>query len=85
MADPNWQGFCVIYRKDREKMLQYLKTKGVPTHQLPIQDYGGYKLIGTAKNVLTVKHKSFWLDIGKTVTPEIREYTINTIKKGCRQ
>ena len=84
MADPNWQGFCIMYRKDREKLLQYLKTKGVPTHQLPIQDYGGYKVIGTAKNILAVKSKSFWLDIGKTVTPEIREYTVNTIKKGCR-
>ena len=85
MADPNWQGFCVVYRGDREKMLQYLKKKGVPTHQLPIQDYGGYRVVGTPKNVSIVKNKSFWIDIGKIVTPEIREYTVDTIKKGCKR
>jgi CDP-4-dehydro-6-deoxyglucose reductase, E1 len=84
MASPNWQGFCVLYQGNREKLLQYLKKKGVPTHLLPIEDYQGYKMIGTPKNVTKVRMQSFWIDIGKIVTPEIREYTIDTMKKGCR-
>ena len=82
MADPNWQGFCVSYRGNREKLLQYLKTKGVPTHLLPIQNYHGYRLVGTDKNTKTVKDKSFWIDIG--VTPKQREYVVDMIRKGCK-
>ena len=85
MADPNWLGFCVIYQGDREKLLQYLKKKGILTHQLLIQNYHGYKLIGTSKNTEIMQNKSFWIDVGKTVTPEIREYVVDTIKKGCKQ
>jgi hypothetical protein len=81
MASPNWQGFCVIYKGNREKLLQYLKKKCVLTHQLPIQNYHGYKLVGTKKNTEVVKNQSFWIDIGKT---EIREYVADTIKKGCK-
>lgn len=82
MADPNWQGFCVVCRGDREKLLQYLKKQGILTHQLPVQNYHGYKLIGTNKNTEIMKNKSFWIDVDKT---EIREYVMDTIKKGCRQ
>jgi dTDP-4-amino-4,6-dideoxygalactose transaminase len=84
LADPNWQGFCVLYHGIREKLLQYLHKKGVPTHLLPVQNYRGYKLVDTDKNTKIVKNKAFWINIGKTVTPELREYTIDTIKKGCK-
>ena len=82
MADPNWQGFCVSYLGDREKLLQYLQKKGIQTHLLPVQNYHGYRLIGTDKNTKIVKDKSFWIDIG--VTPDQREYVVDTIKKGCK-
>jgi CDP-6-deoxy-D-xylo-4-hexulose-3-dehydrase len=82
MADPNWQGFCLTCRGDRKKLLQYLETKGIPTHLLPVQNYHGYQLIGTDKNTKTVKDKSFWIDIG--VRPEQKEYVVDAIKKGCK-
>jgi CDP-6-deoxy-D-xylo-4-hexulose-3-dehydrase len=79
MADPNWQGFCVIYRGDRKKLLQYLKKKDVVTHLLPIQNYKGYKLIGTSKNVDKVQKQSFWIDV-----EEKSEYVVDMISKGCK-
>ena len=79
MADPNWQGFCVMYQGNREKLLQYLKKEGVQTHQLPIQNYKGYKLIGTSKNIDKVQKQSFWIGVDKA-----SEYVIDTMKKGCR-
>jgi dTDP-4-amino-4,6-dideoxygalactose transaminase len=81
MADPNWQGFCVLYQRDRERLLQYLKKNGVKANQLPVQNYKGYKLVGTAKNTNKVQTQSFWIDISRT---NEREYVVDTIKKGCK-
>jgi CDP-6-deoxy-D-xylo-4-hexulose-3-dehydrase len=85
LANPNWYGFALTFRNGNAKsLLQYLNNKDVRIHKFHLQDYQGYKVVGTTRNVDVVREKSFWLDVDISVTKKAIEQVVDTFKKGLK-
>ena len=93
-ARPSWFGFLMTVREgiDREKVIQYIESKGVQTRMLfsgnlikhpcfdELRKTGeGFRVVGSLENTDRIMRDTFWVGVYPGMTDEMIDYMAKTI------
>ena len=92
-SNPSWFGFLITVKDEapfkRSDILEYLGQKRIGTRLL----FGGnitkqpyfsnleYRVAGLLENADTIMNNTFWIGVQPNITPEKREYVLESLKK----
>ena len=94
-SDPAWFGFPLTFRDGRDcnSFCQMLDSKGIEVRRMfagnilkqPAYKDIKYRIIGDLKNTDFVHKAGFWIFVSPTLTDEMMEFVIQTIRKGVKK
>lgn len=93
-SDPAWFGFPLTFRDGRDcnSFTQMLDSKGIEVRRMfagnilkqPAYKDIKYRIIGDLKNTDFVRKAGFWIFVSPTLTDEMMEFVIQTIREGVK-
>lgn len=92
---PSWFGFLITVKEGtgRDKIVQYIESKGVQTRMLfsgnlllhpcfdELRDSGAYRVVGNLENTNRIVRDTFWIGVYPGMTDEMIDYMVKTIKE----
>lgn len=92
---PSWFGFLITVKEgtSRDKIVQYIESKGVQTRMLfsgnlllhpcfdELRDSGAYRVVGILENTNRIVRDTFWIGVYPGMTDEMIDYMVKTIKE----
>lgn len=93
-SDPAWFGFPLTFRDGRDcnSFCQMLDSKGIEVRRMmagnilkqPAYKDIKYRIIGDLKNTDFVMRAGFWIFVSPSLTDDMMEFVIQTIRKGVK-